>query len=362
MGKKVILLTIIIAGISAFVGERVVNLRKKLLANRELKQNHLPNCRYIKGLDYGSEDITILPGGLAFISTGLKVPGFQTADGPGKIYILDMEEERMKPVELRMGRGFQIDSFNPHGISTYTDDGGAIYLFVVNHPQDESQVEIFKFLDEENSLVYLKTIKHELLISVNDIVAVGPESFYATNDNYFKLQADGYFNEILNMLGMWLSLPWCTVVYYSPEEVKVVSDSFYMANGINVSPDKKHMYVADFLDSKVHVMEIQESKDLMPVKSVDIGTLPDNIEVDPQTGDVWVGCHPNGWKIFFNTPQDDPAGSEVIRIENILSEQPSVQQVYMDDGSVLIGSSVAAHYGGKLLIGSVFHRTLYCDL
>lgn len=76
---------------------------------------------------------------------------------------------------------------------------------------------------------------------MNDIVAVGPESFYATNDNYFKLQADGYFNEILNMLGMWLSLPWCTVVYYSPEEVKVVSDSFYMANGINVSPDKKYV-------------------------------------------------------------------------------------------------------------------------
>jgi arylesterase/paraoxonase len=52
----------------------------------------------------------------------------------------------------------------------------------------------------------------------------------------------------------------------------------------------------------------------------------------------------------------------VIRIQNILSEQPLVSQVYADDGSVLIGSSVAAPYGGKLLIGSVFHKALCCDL
>ncbi|KAL2084455.1 hypothetical protein ACEWY4_019973 [Coilia grayii] len=355
MGKKVIILSIIIAAFSAFLGERVLNLRKKLLATRELGQNHLPNCKHIKGLEHGSEDITILPGGLAFISTGLQYPGVPSVtDSPGKIYILDMEEERMKPVELRMGRGFELESFNPHGISVYTDDGGVMYVFVVNHPQHQSQVEIFRFLEEENSLVYLKTIKHELLLSVNDVVAVGVESFYATNDDYFS-------NGILKMLGMFLSLPWCTVVYYSPDEVKVVADGFYMANGINVSPDKRHVYVADIVDGKVHVMERQGSNDLTPVKSVDVGTLPDNIEVDPQTGDLWVGCHPNGWKIFFSTPEDPP-GSEVIRIENILSDQPSVQQVYMDDGSVLIGSSVAAPYGGKLLIGSVYHRALCCDL
>ena len=79
---------------------------------------------------------------------------------------------------------------------------------------------------------------HSLLsisCSVNDIVALGAESFYATNDNYFS-------NGILKMLGLFLSLPWCTVVYYSPEEVKVVAEGFYMANGINVSPDKKYVF------------------------------------------------------------------------------------------------------------------------
>lgn len=42
----------------------------------------------------------------------------------------------------------------------FADD--SVYLFVVNHPQHKSQVEIFHF-DGENTLVHLKTITHPLL-------------------------------------------------------------------------------------------------------------------------------------------------------------------------------------------------------
>lgn len=38
-----------------------------------------------------------------------------------------------------------------------------IYLFVVNHPQHKSQVELFQFVEDNLSLVHLQTIKHELL-------------------------------------------------------------------------------------------------------------------------------------------------------------------------------------------------------
>ncbi|KAJ8354339.1 hypothetical protein SKAU_G00219060 [Synaphobranchus kaupii] len=269
--------------------------------------------------------------------------------------MLDLEDERLKPVELRIGRGFDFDSFNPHGISIYTDEKDlSVYLFVVNHPEDKSQVEIFQFVEEENSIVHLKTIQHKLLHSVNDIVAVGPESFYATNDHFFA-------NKMLKQLEMLLLQPWCTVVYYSPEEVKVVADTFYFANGINISPDNKYVYVADYFDYVIKVMEIQENKVLHHVKSVPVGSLCDNIEVDGDTGDLWMGCHPNGWKIFMYNPEDPP-GSEVIKIQNIHSEKPIVTRVYSDNGSVIEGSSVASSYNGKLLIGSVFHKALCCDV
>jgi len=41
-----------------------------------------------------------------------------------------------------------------------------------------------------------------------------------------------------------------------------------------------------------------------------LDTLPDNLSIDPHTGDVWVGCHPNGLKLLYNDPENLPA-SEV---------------------------------------------------
>ncbi len=69
---------------------------------------------------------------------------------------------------------------------------------------------------------------------MNDIVAVGTESFYATNDHYFT-------NGILKLVEQFLSLPWCDVVYYSPQTVQVVAGGFLSANGINISPDKRQV-------------------------------------------------------------------------------------------------------------------------
>ena len=34
------------------------------------------------------------------------------------------------------------------------------------------------------------------------------------------------------------------------------------------------------------------------IQSYDIGTGVDNIEVDPLTGDLWIGCHPLNWAIM----------------------------------------------------------------
>ncbi|XP_061574295.1 serum paraoxonase/arylesterase 2-like [Cololabis saira] len=349
-------ISLAIAALSLLLGERMVNLSKRSLAFREVQKKHLPNCVTLKNLDHGSEDITIIGNGLAFISTGLKFPEIPTTnDYPGKIFTLDLQDPRLKPVELRMPRNFDLDLFNPHGISAYTDPSdNTVYLFVVNHPQYKTQVEVFKYVADTLSLVHLKTIKHELLHSVNDIVAVSRESFYATNDCYFS-------HALLKMLGMVLLLPWTNVVYYSPEEVKVVSEGYYMANGINMSPDKRHLYVADLFDHNVHVLERKEDNTVTSVKSVAVGSLSDNIEVDPGTGDLWVGCHTNARKLFMFDPKDPP-GSEVIRIQNIHSDQPVVTQVYLDDGEVISGSSVAATYGRKLLIGSVFHKAVCCDL
>lgn len=133
-------------------------------------------------------------------------------------------------------------------------------------------------------------------VSVNDIVAVGPESFYATNDHYF-------INGIVKLLEPVLTLEWCDVIYYSPETVQSVAGGFSSANGINISPDKRqvsesqgspfcikqcirkykyknnaqfifnimcpcfrHLYVSDILNHKIVVLEIKKNTILSRLK------------------------------------------------------------------------------------------------
>ncbi|EGW06948.1 Serum paraoxonase/arylesterase 2 [Cricetulus griseus] len=465
----------------ALLGERFLALRNRLKASREVESVDLPNCHLIKGIEAGAEDIDVLPNGLAFFSVGLKFPGLHSfaPDKPGGILMMDLKEEKPRALELRVSWGFDLASFNPHGISTFIDGDDTVYLFVVNHPEFKNTVEIFKFEEEENSLLHLKTIKHELLPSVNDIVAVGPAHFYATNDHYFS-------DPFLKYLETYLNLRWANVVYYSPDEVKLVAEGFDSANGINISPDKKYVYVADILAHEIHVLEKQpnmnltqlkglkypgmpnfapdkpgriflmdlneqnpkaqaleisdgfdkeslnphgistfidkdntvylyvvnhphmgstveifkfeeqqrslvhlktikhellkryvyvadvtaknihimekhDNWDLTQVKVIHLGTLVDNLTIDPATGDILAGCHPNPMKLLNYNPEDPP-GSEVLRIQDVLSDKPRVNTLYANNGSVLQASTVASVYHGIMLIGTVFHKALYCEL
>ncbi|XP_017380641.1 serum paraoxonase/arylesterase 1 isoform X2 [Cebus imitator] len=334
---KLIVLTLLGLGLALFRNHQF-SYQTRLNAFREVEPMELPKCNLVKGIETGSEDLEILPNGLAFISSGLKYPGIKSFDPntPGKILLMDLNEEDPTVLELEI------------------TGNNAMHLLVVNHPDAKSTVELFKFQEEEKSLLHLKTIRHNLLPNLNDIVAVGPEHFYATNDHYF---VDPY----LQSWETYLGLAWSYVVYYSPSEVRVVADRFDFANGINVSPDGKYVYISELLAHKIHVYEKHANWTLTPLKSLDFNTLVDNISVDPETGDLWVGCHPNGMKIFFYNSENPPA-SEVLQIQNILTEEPKVTQVYVENGTVLQGSTVASVYKGKLLVGTVFHKALYCEL
>lgn len=69
---------------------------------------------------------------------------------------------------------------------------------------------------------------------MNDIVVVGPEQFYATRDHYFT----SYF---LILLEMFMDFQWTYILFYSPQEVKVVAQGFSSANGITISLDQKYV-------------------------------------------------------------------------------------------------------------------------
>lgn len=81
-------------------------------------------------------------------------------------------------------------------------------------------------------LVFPLSVSLFFHFSVNDIVVLGPEQFYATRDRYFT-------NFFLALLELVMDLRWTHVLFYSPREVKVVARGFSSANGITISLDKK---------------------------------------------------------------------------------------------------------------------------
>ncbi|XP_069815478.1 serum paraoxonase/arylesterase 2-like [Dendropsophus ebraccatus] len=335
----------------------ILNFYHRALIFNEVENIDLPGCQLLKGIEAGSEDIDVLPNGLAFISTGLKVAGMKSfaPDEPAKILLLDLEDGGLIPSPLSFSEGFDASSFNPHGLSTYIDEtDGTVYLFVVNHPEGQTIVEIFRFVKGEKLLVHLKSVTHKLLTSVNDIVAVGPDSFYATIDLFFS-------SNFLNHMSILLGLRWTGVVYYSPGDVRQVVKGFHSANGITISTDKQYIYAADLTAHTINVFNKNEDWSLTPIKSVDVNTLVDNLSLDPVTGDIWLGGFPNLYKALLYNPEDPP-GSEVIRIQNIHSDNPVITRVYANNGSVIQGSSCASVYKGQLLVGTIFHKALHCPL
>ncbi|XP_072268998.1 serum paraoxonase/arylesterase 2-like [Pyxicephalus adspersus] len=342
-----------------FLGERIYQFTDKAGYFNKVQPIDLPNCHLVKGIEYGSEDIHVLPNGLAFISSGLKYPMLKSfaPDRPGEILLVDLNNDVLHPKPLQFSKDFDVFSFNPYGLSVYIDGrDGMVYLFVVNHPTPDfkSFIEIFKFDEKQKFLLHLKTIKHPLLQSVNNIVAVGPESFYATNDNYFESLP-------MKFLEALLGLKLTNVVYYSPSNVREVAAGFYKGNGIAISNDKRFIYAVDLTSHTINVYEKHANWSLTFVKAIDVGTSLDNLSVDPVTGDIWTGAHPQLYKLFAYN-DEDPPGSEVIRVQNIHSDHPIVTQVYGNNGSVIQGSSCASVYKKKLIIGTIFHKALYCQL
>lgn len=58
----------------------------------------------------------------------MKYPGTPSySDDPGKIYTLNLLDSELKLEALSIKGQFDKDSFNPHGISVFTDDKGLAF-------------------------------------------------------------------------------------------------------------------------------------------------------------------------------------------------------------------------------------------
>jgi len=330
---------------------------------REVNNLHPGECRAIPGVA-GPEDITLHPHrDLALISSFDRRAARAGKPRPGAIYAWSLDGVMDSPVNLTPDAG---PDFRPHGISLHVDADGRASLFVVNHPGEAlfgappdaaaagpaHTIEVFEYrpgpAGEVGRLRHRKTHAHPSMIRPNDVVAVEHERFYFTNDH-------GSAPGLLRSLEDYLRLGWANVVYFDGEGFEEAASGLSYANGINLSPDGKRLYVAEVTHSRIReYARDTETGGLEELRRFDTGFGVDNIEVDPETGVLWLGGHVK--LLTFTRHASDaevlaPSQAARVRLDR---EVPAVETVFLDNGELISGASVSAGRDGRLLIGSVF--------
>ncbi len=305
----------------------------------------------------GTEDIAIdRERDVAFVAAGDRRAWYhgRRSDGPspsGGVFLVDLADPasatRVSPPGWNEG-------FLPHGIDLWRGADGERRLFVVNHPPSgEEIVEIFD-IDADHQLTHVESVSFDAMYSPNDVVAVGPRQFYATNDRR-------YDRGLMALAELYLWLPLTSIVYFDGEGGDFAARGLAYANGVNQSPDGRTIYVAELLKRRIVIYDRDGATNTLTKKGAyKVNTAPDNIDVDAD-GVLWIGGHPRPLMLKGHARDaKEISPSHVVKVDPATGVR---EDVFFDETGVINASSVGAAHGGKLLVGAVFDpHIMVCSL
>lgn len=332
--------------------------------------NHYPGqCKKVEGIQPGSENFHTLPNGLTFITSGFRqqtwgegiAEHFRVNNAKGRIYLFDFKKSEHGAKELKISstKQFSVDTFAPHGISVWEDKKSDRHIvFVVNHPMEEpvvDRIEKFVYISDKQELQHVASYSDPSMKVMNDVQATGENSFYFTNYQSFRAHLPVVAETILR-------LPLTNIVYFDGKVYNVVAEGLRSPNGIAMSNDQQYIYVAICLGGEINVYKRNKDNSLTLQQSYSLHTLPDNPLVDPKTGDVYAGCHPFPLKVNLVEPLKYSSPSQVLHLRVKSGNITSAQELLYDDGGLISASTSAMVYDRKLLVGSIFHNLILCDV
>jgi arylesterase/paraoxonase len=333
----------------AVVGLWVVKLLYDAGVWRDIAPHGTGTCRLVPG-PVGPEDLTIHPGtGVAYISSTDRRASSRGEPRPGGIWAYFLNDPAATPVNLTPDAGID---FQPHGISLWVGEDSRALLFVVNHPAPASgkpthTIEIFEV--QADRLQHVRSVTDpELLVMPNDIAAVGPQQFYLTNTH-------GFAPGMMQTLETYLRLQRATVLFFDGSRFRVALDGLLFPNGINTSDGGSRLWVASSTGRAVRgYLRDPGTEALKLVREISLGSGADNIEIDA-AGDLWIGAHPK--LLAVGGLLENPSARSPSQVLRVSSSSGAVEEVYLNDGVQLSGSSVAAAReeprGRRVLIGQI---------
>lgn len=288
----------------------------------------------------GAEDITLSESDsfvlVSATDRSLDLPDYVRGD----LYLIDLTKEGFEPINLT--KDFSND-FAPHGISMYKMDSSYLVM-AISHPPNTHTIEVFELKNQQ--LSHLRTIQDEALVSPNDLVIINENQFYFTNDH-------GYTEGFGKMAEEYLGLALSDAVYFDGKQYIEVADDLAYANGINFDKNRNLVYIASARGFKVKVYDRNDDGTLNHQETIDCGTGVDNIELDAN-GHLWIGCHPNLLHFqAYRNGKKETSPSEILKIDYRSQYDYYIEQIYVEEGYDMSGSTVAAPFGNLIFTGNV---------
>eukprot|EP01083_Nonionella_stella_P047669 127580_1 len=276
--------------------------------------------------------------------------------------------------------------FQPHGINVITDDTNTKWISVINHRRDGDVVEIYQLNADQTQATWIDEVHSPLFVFINDLKLVqlprAPDhtlgfGFYVTNSYGFRPKT--MLNTVESLLGLKTNdLVFCepdTRKYddkyktYKPQwSCRIVDRNLAFGNGVDMSVDGKQLYVVELLAANIIVYDRDEMTNTLTRNSnIGLHSAGDNLYVDRDTGDLFIGCHPNVIQFYQYVVNGTGAATAPSQVLHWNKATGQVSQIYLSNAHSkyhVSASSVGVFDAQSklLLIGTVNGGTMRCSL
>jgi arylesterase/paraoxonase len=307
-------------------------------------------CRAVTGGGIvGVEDLTIDPETkLAYLAGYDRRAAFTGKPTRGAIWVYDMNAPDAAPVDATAAA--LPGGFWPHGISLYRGADGKKTLFAISHASGKHSVEIFDV--DGATLTFRRTVTDPAMVSPNDIVGVGADAFYVTNDH---ANPTGWMRTAED----YLRLRQTTAQFFDGQTFTTALSGIGGANGINVSADGKSLYLSAASELTVYVYDRDLATNKLTQRAaVAVPGFADNLEL-LSNGDLLLGLHSKVLELVAHVADAaKPSASHIMHLRADGKGSFMPQTVYYNLGDEISGVSVGASVDKRLLIGSIFEAKI----
>ncbi|MEE2644647.1 MAG: hypothetical protein VYD19_06905 [Myxococcota bacterium] len=326
-------------------------------------------CQQLFG-PVGAEDIVVDSAGRwAYISSDDRWAQIAGEGREGSIWRLDLIDPLARPERLSLTSPLDLP-LHPHGIDLWeSPDGSESILAVVNHPagvlsesEGESEpaiplhrIERFRVDPRIGSLTPLSPLNSPTLTGPNDLILLGPDEFYVTNDHGAK-------SKLSRAIEQLTFRPWGSVVHHRQGGWQVVAGEISFPNGIALrrSAGREQLFVSSSTEGALYRFTRDPTSGALSKRTRWTAPLGlDNLSFDDE-GRLWTGAHPRLFRFILHSALRTPSPSLILSFDQLDgASAPKEEHWLLDDGRRLSGASVAARAGDQLLIGTVFQAGIF---